>query len=353
MGPARGSGAGAGDPVGRVRQPATGDPDLAAAHRADDDGLVGHDGARHRPRPQPGDHARRYASHLHRSQQPALRPRAGSTRRDAHRHERGAPELGLRVARRPAGRVRGGQHPQDGRRHGRAAGDDRGDRWSVRGDLGAAGHHHLCDVGSSHRSPSCVGRRRRGERTHPARPGTRRARSPLARDASGRPGGPLHHRRHDGRARRGAGGGARPRDRHVHRSGAGRQPRALRPQRPPRVHGRRSLARGRVRPHPAEDAWDAGDGAAAGRDDAERLRAISSSPPTGLSRTWTRPTPRRRRRARWCGWIGRAGRRRWRRPRVPTSIRACRRTGRGWPWPSRTRRTTSGYGISRAGRSAG
>ena len=38
---------------------------------------------------------------------------------------------------------------------------------------------------------------------------------------------------------------------------------------------------------------------------------------------------------RWCGWIGRAGRSRWRRPRVPTSIRACRRTGRGWRWPSR------------------
>ena len=63
------------------------------------------------------------------------------------------------------------------------------------------------------------------------------------------------------------------------------------------------------------------------------------------------PDATSRRRARWCGWIARAERSRSVLPRAPTSIRACRRTESEWRWPSRIRRTTSGYGISHAGRS--
>ena len=209
MGLVRGSGAGPPGSFCDSLQAASGEPDHAAAHFAHEHRVVGHGGARHRHGSHRGHHARRYASRLYRQQQPALRPSARSARRDGDLNGRRSTELCLHLTRWPMGRVRGGQHAEEGGHHGRAACDDRTDRSGVRGDLGAGRHDHLCHVGSTHRPAAGVGSSRgRRERAHAARAGTRRARSPLARDASRRPVGAHDHHGHDWRACRRTGGRA-------------------------------------------------------------------------------------------------------------------------------------------------
>ena len=85
----------------------------------------------------------------------------------------------------------------------------------------------------------------------------------------------------------------------------GRQPRALRPERASGLHGRWNVARRPVRPRPAGDAWDAGDGAAAAGDEAAG---------SGRVRRGRRRDPRVRGRARLRGggdtlvWVDRQGR---------------------------------------------
>ena len=208
MGLVRGNGSGPPDSFCDSLQSAGGEPVHAAAHFAHEHRDVGQGGARHRHGSHRGHHARRHTGRLCRQQQSALRPSARSTRRDGDLYGRRSTELGLHFARRPLGGLRGGQHAQEGGPHGRAAGDDRTDRSDTRGDLGPGRHDHLCHVGSRHRPAARLGRRWPRQRAHATCAGTRRARSPLARDASRRPFGAPDHHGHDWRARRRAGGGA-------------------------------------------------------------------------------------------------------------------------------------------------
>ena len=120
------------------------------------------------------------------------------------------------------------------------------------------------------------------------------------------PGGravPLYHHRHDWRARLLKWPCSTLRPGHTG-SGAGRQPRALRPERAPGVR-RRNTARGPVRPRPAGGRRDAGDGAAAAGDNAARR---------GRFRRRRRRNPRVRGRARRSSvggrtlvWVDRQG----------------------------------------------
>ena len=160
-----------------------------------------------------------------------------------------------------------------------------------------------------------------------------------------RPRRPLHDHIPDRWTRDGRAGGARSAHRNQQGAAAGRQPRALRRERPSGVRCGRNASRDPLR---CESAGDAGHRRArpgAARHHQHRFAVISPSPRTERWSTWTHREASPQTLARSSGSIAQVKKSPPVRRRTPTCIRGCRRTANAWRSGAPIRTMTFGSGT--------